>query len=47
MKTQLIHRLFSLCAAALFTLAIWGGIDQLAQQDADPAQWAQSTDTRA
>ena len=47
MQRSLIHRIFSLCLAATFTLTILGGIDQLSQRDEAPAQWAQSTATRA
>ena len=47
MQRHLTHRIFSLCLAATFTLAILGGIDQLSQRDEAPAQWAQSTSTRA
>lgn len=47
MQRRLSHRLFSLCLAATFTLAILGGIDHLSQPDEAPAQWAQSTSTRA
>ena len=47
MQRRLIHRLLSLCLSATFTLAILGGIDQLSQPDEAPAQWAQTTATRA
>ena len=47
MQRRLTHRIFSLCLAATFTLAILGGIDQLSQHEDAPAQWAQSTSTRA
>ena len=47
MQRRLIHRTFSLCMAATFTLAILGGIDQLSQRDEAPAQLAQGSATRA
>ena len=47
MQRRLTHRIFGLCLAATFTLAILGGIDQLSQRDEAPAQWAQSASTRA
>ena len=46
MQRRLTHRIFGLCLAATFTLAILSGIDQLSQRDEAPAQWAQSTATR-
>ena len=47
MQQNLSHRIFALCLAATFTLAMLGGIDQLSQRDEAPAQWAQSASTRA
>ncbi len=47
MQRRLTDRIFSLCLAATFTLAMLGGIDQLSQREEAPAQWAQSTSTRA
>ena len=49
------HRLFeralvrvvSFCGAAAVTLAVLGGIDQLAQPEPAGGQWAQATATRA
>ena len=41
------HRIFALCLAAIFTLVMLGGIDQFSRRDEAPAQWAQSTSTRA
>ena len=47
MQRRLTHRIFGLCLAATFTLAILGGIDQLSQRDEAPAQWAHGASTRA
>ena len=47
MQRRLSHRIFSVCLAATFTLAILVGIDHLSHPDEAPAQWAQSTSTRA
>ena len=47
MQRHLSHRILSLCLAATFTFVILGGIDHLSQPDEAPAQWAQSTPTRA
>ncbi|MDP1900902.1 MAG: hypothetical protein Q8K96_10675 [Rubrivivax sp.] len=41
MSQNLIPRSVALCLAALFTLAVLGGIDQLAQPGEQPAQMAQ------
>ena len=43
MSQSLIHRSFSLCLAAVLTLATFGSIDHLAQRDDGAAQWAQKT----
>ena len=47
MQRRLTDRIFSLCLAVTSTLAMLGGIDQLSQREEAPAQWAQSTSTRA
>lgn len=47
MQTRLVARTLSLCLAATLTLAMLGGINQLAQPDEAAPQWAQQTSTRA
>jgi hypothetical protein len=47
MQKSLIARTLSLCLAATLTLAMLGGIHQLAQPDEAAPQWAQQTSTRA
>jgi len=47
MQTRLIARTLSLCLAATLTLAMMGGIDQLAQPDQAAPLLAQQTATRA
>ena len=47
MSQSLIQRSVSLCLAAVLTLAMLGGIDQLSQPDEQPPQWAQQTSVRA
>ena len=47
MQQRPTHRIFALCLAAIFTLVMLGGIDQFSRRDEAPAQWAQSTSTRA
>ncbi len=47
MQRNLSHRAFSLCLAAVMTLAVLGGIDHLALPDAPEAQLAQAPATRA
>lgn len=47
MQTRLFARTLSLCLAATLTLAMLGGIDQLAQPDETAPQWAQQISTRA
>lgn len=41
MQTRLIERAVALCLAAAVTLAMLGGIDQLAQRSEAASQWAQ------
>lgn len=41
MKTRTAAHALSLCLAAVVTLAMLGGIDQLSQPQAGHAQWAQ------
>ncbi len=48
MSNRLIHRATSLCLAALFTLAMLGGIDSLSQHpEAAVLQWAQQSSIQA
>jgi hypothetical protein len=47
MQRNVFHRAVSLCLAAVMTLAVLGGIDQLAQPDAVAPQMAQAPATRA
>lgn len=47
MQRNVFHRAFSLCLAAVMTLAVLGGIDQLAQVDTQASQMAQAPATRA
>lgn len=47
MQQRLIARTLSLCLAATLTLAMLGGINQLAQPDEAAPLWAQQTATRA
>ena len=47
MSKSLIQRGLSLSLAALVTLAMLGGIDQLSQGDEPVPQWAQQTSVRA
>ena len=48
MMQRLIARATSLCLSVLLTLAMLGGIDQLAQPaDTGGAQWAQHATPRA
>lgn len=44
---RVIARAVSVCCAALITLGMLGGIDQLSQPVAADAQWAQTTAPRA
>lgn len=41
------HRSLSLAVAALLTLGMLGGIDQLSQREDGPRQWAQTEPVRA
>ena len=41
MQTRLIERAVALCLAAAVTLAMLGGIDQLAQRSEAASHWAQ------
>lgn len=47
MFKRLLERALSLGLAALITLAMLGGIDQLAQPDESAPQWAAKSSTRA
>ena len=47
MLHRLIARTVSLCLSTLLTLALFGGIDQLAQPAAGGGQWAQAAAPRA
>ena len=47
MQTRLFERAVALCLAAVVTLAMLGGIDQLAQRDEASSQWAQQTSHQA
>ena len=47
MSHRLFERAISLCGAAVVTLALLGGIDQLSQPVPADGQWAQATATRA
>jgi hypothetical protein len=47
MQRNAFHRTVSLCLAAVVTLALLGGIDQLAQPEAGAGQMAQAPATRA
>jgi hypothetical protein len=47
MQRNTVQRAFSLCLAAVMTLAVLGSIDHLAQPDAPEAQLAQAPATRA
>jgi hypothetical protein len=47
MQQRLVARTLSLCLAATLTLAMLGGIHQLAQPDEAAPQWAQQTPLRA
>jgi hypothetical protein len=47
MQTTFIHRSISLSLAAVLTLAMLGGIDQLSQPEPAATQWAQQTAVRA
>lgn len=43
MQSRLIDRAVALCLAAAVTLAMLGGIDQLAQRDEAASLWAQQS----
>jgi len=47
MQNAFIHRSISLGLAAVLTLAMLGGIDQLSQQPQAASLWAQQTAVRA
>ncbi len=47
MHRNLIHRAFSFCLAAFLTAVVLGGIDGLAQPDAQHAQLAHVSAPRA
>ena len=47
MQTTFIQRSVSLSLAAVLTLAMLGGIDQLSQQPQPAALWAQRTAVQA
>jgi len=47
MNHRLFERAVSLCGAAVITLALLGGIDQLSQPAVADVQWAQATAPRA
>ena len=47
MQRRLFERAFSFCLAAAVTVTVLGGIEQLATPGAAPAQWAQSSPSRA
>ena len=44
---KMIHRSIAFCLSAVLTLAMLGGIDQLAQRDDAAGQWAQHVTPRA
>ena len=47
MQTRLFERAVAVCLATAVTLAMLGGIDQLAQRSEAASQWAQQTSHRA
>jgi hypothetical protein len=47
MQTRLIDRAVAFCLAAAVTLAMLGGIDQLAQRDSAASLWAQQSSNQA
>jgi hypothetical protein len=47
MQTRLIERAVALCLAAAVTLAMLGGIDQLAQRSEAASLWAQQASHQA
>ena len=47
MQRSIFHRALSVGLAAVMTLAVLGGIDELAQPGAPESQMAQASSTRA
>jgi hypothetical protein len=47
MQRNAFHRAFALCLSAVLTVALLGGIDQLAQHQGSDTQLAQAAASRA